>query len=224
MSKKIGGVVALAGLCALSLFLLNCGSSSSRPTGALYVLTQGSNGVGNNVSSYAIDLGSGSLSLINSNASTCPTASTQDNPEPCGLPLDILLDPTGATAFVLNQGAPACPTCGPGGNNPISPSIYPYTVGSDGSLSAPGTAVNWTTFCDSAVAMTRDAAGQFLFVIDYGTYPLPQTCPAIGTAASSADQAATFTGCPSISVFAMKAGSTTLTFVSQSSTYQSSFF
>ncbi len=224
MSKKIGGVVALLGLCALSLFLLNCGSSSSRPTGALYVVTQGSNGLGNNVSTYAIDLGSGSLSLVNSNASTCPTEATQDNPEPCGLPLDILLDPTGATAFVLNQGAPACLNCGPGDNSPIAPSIYPYTVGSDGSLSAPGTAVNWVTYPDSAVAMTRDAAGQFLFVIDHGTYPLPETCPAIGTAAASADVAATFAGCPSISVFAMKPGSTTLTFVSQSSTYQSPFF
>ncbi len=224
MSKKIGGLVALAGLCALSLFLLNCGSSSSRPTGALYVVTQGSNGVGNNVSTYAINLGSGNLSLVNSNASTCPTASTQDNPEPCGLPLDMLLDPTGLTAFVLNQGAPPCTTCGPGENNPILPSIYPYTVGSDGSLSAPGTAVNWTTYPDSAVAMTRDAAGQFLFVIDYGSYPSPATCPAKATAAASADQAATFVGCPSITVFAMKPGSTTLTFVSQSSTYQSSFF
>ncbi len=225
MSKKIGGVVALVGLCALSLFLLNCGSSSSRPAGALYVLTQGSTGIGNNVNTYAIDLGSGNLSLVNANASTCPTAATQDNPEPCGLPLEILLDPTGATAFVLNQGAPACSTCGPGDNNPIAPSIYPYTVGSDGSLSAPGTAVNWTTYPDSAVAMTRDAAGQFLFVIDHGSYPEPLTCPAIGTAATSAEQAATFAGCPSISVFAMsKPPSTTLTFVSQSSAYQSPFF
>ncbi len=225
MSKKIGGVVALLGLCALSLFLLNCGSSSSRPAGALYVVTQGSNGVGNNVSTYAINLGSGSLSLVNSNASTCPTAATQNNPEPCGLPLDILLDPMGTTAFVLNQGAPACPTCGPGDNNPILPSIYPYTVGSDGSLSAPGTAVNWTNYPDSAVAMTRDAGGQFLFVIDYGSYPSPATCPAVGTAAMNTDQAASFVGCPSVSVFAMpKPPSTALTFVSQSSTYQSSFF
>ena len=74
MSKKIGGVVALAAMCALSLFLLNCGSSSSRPSGVLYVLTQGSNGIGEPVSSFAIDLDSGDLSLINSNASTCATA------------------------------------------------------------------------------------------------------------------------------------------------------
>jgi len=225
MSKKIGGVVALAGLCALSLFLLNCGSSSSRPAGALYVLTEGSTGIGNNVNTYAIDLGSGNLSFVNANASTCPTAASQNDPEPCGLPLDILLDPTGLTAFVLNQGAPVCLACGPGGNNPIAPSIYPYTVNSDGSLSNPGTAVNWTTYPDSAVAMTRDAAGQFLFVIDHGSYPLPETCPAIAIAAANATQAADFEGCPSISVFAMpRPPSTTLTFVSQSSAYQSPLF
>ena len=106
MSKKIGGVVALVSMCALSLLLLNCGSSSSRPSGVLYVLTEGNNNIGNNVSSFALDLGTGSLSLVNSNASTCPTAATEGNPEPCGLPLDILLDPTGAAAFVLNQGTP----------------------------------------------------------------------------------------------------------------------
>ncbi|MGB9203402.1 MAG: hypothetical protein WCB94_05435, partial [Terriglobales bacterium] len=104
MSKKIGGVVALVGLCALSLFLVNCGSSSSRPAGVLYVVTQGSNGVGNYVSTFAMDLSSGGLSLVNSNASTCPTAATGTNTNPCGLPVDILLDPKGATAFVLDQG------------------------------------------------------------------------------------------------------------------------
>src|SRR5580704_12505824 len=106
MSKKIGGVVALVSLCALSLFLLNCGSSSSRPSGVLYVLTQGNNGIGNNVTSFSIDLGSGALSLVNSNASTCPTLATEKTPQPCGNPLSILLDPSGATAFVLNQGTP----------------------------------------------------------------------------------------------------------------------
>src|SRR5271166_3196279 len=103
MSKKTSVAVALLGLCALSLFLLSCGTSSSRPSGLLYVLTQGINGTGNNVSSFSIDLNSGNLSLINSNASTCSTAGTKS----CGLPLNILLDPTGATAFVLNQGVPS---------------------------------------------------------------------------------------------------------------------
>ena len=64
MSKKIGGFVALAGLCALSLILLNCGSSSSRPSGVLYVLTEGGTGIGNVISSYSVDLNSGELSDV----------------------------------------------------------------------------------------------------------------------------------------------------------------
>jgi hypothetical protein len=242
MSKKIGGVVALVVLCALSLFLVNCGSSSDRPAGVLYVVTQGDNSLGNYVSTFAMDLNSGGLSLVNSNASACPTLATSTNPNPCGLPVDILLDSTGATAFVLDQGAPACPTCSPGENNPIPPAIYPYTVGSDGSLSAPGTAVNWTcisqsatpcsqtnAYPDTAMAMVRDATVQcggtnpcFLFVIDVGQSPQPTTCPLLGTGVTNSTQATDFAGCPSISVFKMS--SNTLTFVSQSSTYQSPFF
>lgn len=158
MSKKIGLVVALAGMCALSLFLLSCGSSSSRPSGVLYVLTQGSNGTGNNISSFAIDLGSGGLSLINSNAPTCKTTGA------CGLPLNIVLDPTGATAFVLSQSA-----------------ISAYTVNSDGSFGAPSDPL---ILPDTAIAMTRDAAGDFLFVI---------------------------TSAPELRVYSIKAGSTNLT-------------
>jgi hypothetical protein len=234
MSKKIGGVIALVGMCALSVFLLNCGSSSSRPSGVLYVLTQGSFGFGNNISSFAIDLDSGGLSLVNSNAGTCPTAANTANPAPCGQPLDILLDPLGATAFVLNQGIPAA-------TPPVAPTIYPYTVNSDGSLSMPGTpAMGWNCiyptgsscggtppydlYYDTPVAMVRDAAGQFLFVIDQGQFPVKTTCPLVGTAANSLADADNFAGCPSISVFAVTPGSTTLTFVSQSSTYQSPFF
>jgi len=140
MSKKIGVAVRYAGMCALSLFLLSCGSSSSRPSGLLYVLTQGNNGVGNNVTSYAIDLGNGALSEINSNASTCATGSA------CGAPLSIVLDPTGAVAFVLSQGA-----------------ISSYKVNSDGSLGSPTTTTPWGN--DIAVGMTRDAGGTFLYVI-----------------------------------------------------------
>ena len=159
MSKKLGVVVALTAVCALSIFLINCGSSSSRPSGVLYVLTQGINGVGNSISSFAINLGSGNLSLINSNAQTCAT------PNACGLPLEILLDPTASAAFVLNQGSPCTPTpptCTPSGTTP--PTINSYKVGSDGSLSAPSTAATLTAG-DTAIAMTRDAAGNFLFVI-----------------------------------------------------------
>ena len=171
MSKKIGVVVALVGVCALSLFLLNCGSSSSRPSGLLYVLAQGSNGTGNNVSTFAIDLNSGNLSLINSNASTCATAGA------CGLPLDIVLDPTGATAFVLSQGA-----------------ISSFSVNSNGSFGTPTTA--WTvTTGDTALAMSRDAGGNFLYVITTGNQTVN---PPLS---------------PELYVFSTKPGSTTLTLV-----------
>jgi hypothetical protein len=206
MSKRIGGVVALAAICALSLFLLNCGSSSSHPTGILYVLTQGNNGVGNNVSSFATDLNSGNLTLINSNAATCNPAGSS-----CGLPLDILLDPAGSNAFVLNQGFfTAIP--------PVAPTIYPYTVNSDGSLSAPGTSVTWScgsgvsscAYSDNPVAMASDSMGQFLFVIGQGSFPTPgypnpspyPSCPHVPTAENDV--------CPSISVFAIKGNTLTL--------------
>ena len=53
--------------------------------------------------------------------------------------------------------------------------------------------------------MVRDAAGQFLFVIDQGVYPPPSTCPMIAAAVIPTSQQATdFVGRPSISVFAME--------------------
>jgi len=70
----------------------------------------------------------------------------------------------------------------------------------------------------------RDAAGQFLFVIDQGKVPSPTTCPLVGQGVKNSTDAQNFVGCPSISVFATQPGSTTLTFVTQSSTYQSPFF
>lgn len=95
MLKKTGFVVALLCMFALSALLMSCGSGSDRPAGILYVVSQSLA----NVSSYAVDLGSGDLSLITNNlADTCADTS-------CGLPLGISLDPTGATAFVLSQGA-----------------------------------------------------------------------------------------------------------------------
>ncbi|MGB8784036.1 MAG: beta-propeller fold lactonase family protein [Terriglobales bacterium] len=230
MSKKITGVVALVGMCALSIFLLNCGSSSSRPSGLLYVLTQGVNGGPNNISSFSMNLNNGALSLINFNATTCVTSGA------CGSPLDIVLDPTGANAFVLNQGIPCIVQldgkCVPSNNAPIAPSIYSFTANSDGSLSAAGAPVNWTcvmpngTACtyypDTATAMVMDAGGQFLFVIDQGVFPRLTTCPGVAGPVTNGPQASAYTGCPSISVFAIKG--TTLTLVSQSLTYQSPLF
>jgi len=217
MFKRIGGVLALAGLCALSVFFLSCGSSSSRPSGLLYVLSEEQS----NVSSFAVDLGSGNLSLINSNATTCTTLATA----PCGGPLQISLDPTGATAFVLNQGVPCVQgqtcvdPCGPQTIPPtqcvsIPPTIYGYSINSDGSLSAPATPVVWTRplsstdsqdDADIAVAMLRDAAGQFLFVVNEGSAPTQgnsylANCPQVPTR--------NFDACPSISVFSTKPGAT----------------
>ena len=232
MSKIIGGVLALAGLCALSMFLLSCGSTSSRPAGVLYVVNQGLNGSGNSISSFGINLDNGELQYLNSNASTCPTQPTSGNSSPCGLPVDVLLDPTGATAFVLNQGVQCPEVLGPGGTQwvcqtgftPVPPAIYPYTVNSDGSLAGPGPAVVWScglsvsasacNFNDTAVHLIRDDAGQFLFVIDSGSYPWPgsasptpyppvyPSCPHTPTGPTDV--------CPSITVFAMTPGSTTL--------------
>jgi 6-phosphogluconolactonase (cycloisomerase 2 family) len=221
MSKKMRGVVALAALCGLSLFLLNCGSTVSRSSGLLYVLSQGSS----DVSSYAINLTSGNLSLINSNASTCTTA-------PCGLPVNILMDPTSSVAFVLNQGVFTPPD--PTKNPPIPqsgsvPSMYGYTVNSDGSLAVkgdvspnpappaaspcdqpppalPAQGVFWR--CDLAVAMTRDTGGKFLFVITGGNQsvspsnPNPLQPPNLP---------------PQLYVFNTQTGSTTLSLASQTS-------
>jgi len=194
MSKKTRGVVALVALCALSLFLLDCGSTVNRSSGLLYVLIQGSS----DVSSYSINLNSGNLSLINSNASTCATAS-------CGFPLDIILEPTGATAFVLNQG-----TFNPSSSgNPVAPSIYGYTVNSDGSLAKGADVTPQSAFIagDLAVAMARDAGGKFLFVVSQGITPEPTTCNATPAPA----------GCPQLYVFTTQPGSTSLSLASQRS-------
>lgn len=241
MSRKLGGVVALAGACALSLFLLSCGSSSYRPAGVLYVLTQGEGGTGNFVSSFSIDLYSGNLSLINSvsDANTCPTLQNTP-PVACGIPVNIVMGPGGTTAFVLNQGVPCQPapsglTCAIDSQTGVAtvsvpPTIYPYTVNQDGSLSKPGIAVplnNPTSSQDteddaaSAIFMGRDTAGQFLFVLDKGSSPSPsngflQNCPGPFPTPGT-----NFTACPSISVFTMQAGSTTLTLASGSPFYLS---
>ena len=83
MLKRSGGVLVLVGICALSVLLLNCGSSSSRPSGLLYVISQANF----NISSFSIDLNNGGISLINSNAHTCMTL-TAEAAVSCGPPLE----------------------------------------------------------------------------------------------------------------------------------------
>lgn len=191
MSKTIRGILAFLALCGLSFLLLNCGSTVNRTSGLLYVLIQGTN----QVSSYAINLTSGNLSLINSNASTCDSGSS------CGLPLHIILDSTEANAFVLNQGPVSTvpPTVGVG-----LPSIYGYKVNSDGSLANGSdltTSAGDFVSGDLAVAMTRDPGGKFLFVITQGSVSPPANCPSAG--------------CPLLYVFSLQAGSTALSLASQ---------
>jgi hypothetical protein len=171
MLKKTSVVLAVLGICALGVFLLNCGSGSERPEGLLYIISQAEN----NISSYAINLDSGSLSLINSNATTCTTASGS-SPQPCGLAVKMMLDPTGNAAFVLNQGFTP---------SSVAPTIYGYSINSDGSFGSPTTAATLSANPgETAITMTEDTGGDLLFVI---------------------------TNAPAIYVFAAKAGSPTLT-------------
>ena len=163
MSKKLSGWLAFLGL---TLFLLSCGSSSSRPAGELYVLSQGEGNVGY----FAIDLNSGKLSLIN-----------KKTPADV-MPSSILLDPSGQVAYVLNTGT-----------NTISS----YTIGSDGTLSAP---TPTTLPVQNSVAMARDAAGTFLIVVSQGIVATAQSGP------GSAEP-------PAITVFATTSGSANLTLV-----------
>jgi 6-phosphogluconolactonase len=168
MAKNIRGFLAFLGLACVSLGLMNCGTTSSRSTGLLYVLSQGSNNVG----AYALNLTTGGLTLINSKATTGKA------------PSSIVLDPTGSAAFVLNSGD----------NN-----ITSFTVNKDGTLSNAGNPVSVPVA--NAVAMTRDAAGKFLFVVSQGSNPAPPvgTCPDF-TANSP---------CPALTVFSIQSGALT---------------
>jgi len=193
MSKKISGFLALFAFLGLTLFLINCGSSSSRPAGVLYALSQGAN----DVQSYAIDLGNGKLSLLSKTATTCSTL-TQTPSVPCGFPESILLDSSGANAFVLNQGVfnPGDPTqVPPIPPSGLAPSVYGYTVKSDGTLTVTGDLTSNPppskpvacdqppqgvfTACDLAIAMTLDASGKFLFVVTQGNQGISPALPAL---------------------------------------------
>jgi len=152
MLRKTGVVLALVAMCALSALLVNCGSGSERPAGVLYVISQAES----NISSYSINLDSGSLSFVNSNASTCTTASGS-NPQSCGLAVSMMLDPSSNVAYLLNQGSSP---------NSVPPTIYSYGVNSDGSFSSPTVAATLSANAgETALGMTEDTGGDLLFVI-----------------------------------------------------------
>jgi len=177
MLKKTGLVVAVLGIAALSTFLMSCGSGSDRPSGLLYVVSQSLS----NISSYAVNLNNGNLSLItNDLADTCADTS-------CGLPLTMSIDPSGATAFVLSQGA-----------------ISGFTVNGDGSLSTP-TAAATMPAGQTAVAMTATAAGDLMAVISIGA-PNPTDCLQDGQPYDPDTN-----DCPLISIYSTQPGSTTAT-------------
>ncbi|HTR26361.1 MAG TPA: beta-propeller fold lactonase family protein [Terriglobales bacterium] len=177
MLKKTGVVMAVLGIATLNTFLMSCGSGSNRPSGLLYVVSQSLS----NISSYAVNLNNGNLSLITNNlADTCADSS-------CGLPLTMSLDPSGATAFVLSQGA-----------------ISGYTVNSGGSLSQPTTAATMPSG-QTALAMASTAAGDMMAVISTGG-PNPTDCLQNGQAYDPNTN-----DCPLISIYSTNPGSTSVT-------------
>lgn len=201
MSTKTGGIVVLILCLALSVFLLNCGSSTSRPAGVLLVTSAGAD----TVQSYAINLSNGDLSQLNTSATTCSSGS-------CGSPGNMVMDPTKAVAFVLNQGDPLA-------SPPVPPSIYGYSVQANGSLSGAAdvsTSLGVFTAGDSIAVsgteMVRDSAGKFLFVVTQGANPPPPSpeCLTQGTP-----------GCPELLVFGTQPGSTALTAVGTPQTLSS---
>lgn len=136
--RRLIGLLILSPLASL---VLSCGGSS-RPAGVLLVISQGAL----NVTSYGINLNTGTLTQINTAvsvpANTIPTA--------------IKLDPAGAFAYVTSQAT--------GGLVPGS--ISAYSVKSNGTLSSAGS--NTATGVNP-VALTIDQGGHFVFVANQGS-------------------------------------------------------
>jgi 6-phosphogluconolactonase len=157
MSNKTCGILVLAGLVAISTLLMNCGSSSSRPAGVLFVASQGENTLG----SYAIDLNNGNLSKIQTSTATgsAPTIvvmggnsifalNTGGTPSISGYvvntngtlaqaattslsvpnPVAMAIDPAGKFLFVASQGSVPSPTNCP--QDPACPAISAFTTSS----------------------------------------------------------------------------------------------
>jgi 6-phosphogluconolactonase len=142
MCIKPRRTIGLLILSALASLVLSCGGSS-RPAGLVLVISQGAA----DVTSYGIDLNTGTLTHINSAA-----------PVPANtIPTAIVLDPAGSFAYVAAQASGGAPG-----------SISAYSVASSGKLSPAG---NSTATGVNPVALAMDKGGHFLFVANQGNIP-----------------------------------------------------
>ena len=114
MLKKLPAT--LTAFCALALILMfvNCGTSSSRPSGLVLVSSQGDN----TLLAYKADLNSGKLTQIDTSTSTTD------------LPTAVIFDPGGAFAYVATNPA--------SGNGKITA----YPVDNDGKLRGAGSSAD----------------------------------------------------------------------------------
>ncbi|PYX35862.1 MAG: hypothetical protein DMG75_12595 [Acidobacteria bacterium] len=105
MSIQVRGFAGILFLIALGSFLISCGTSPSRTAGVLLVTSEGAS----SVTSYGINLSTGGLSQINTSAQTQ------------NVPSSIVLDPSGAFAYVTNS---------------ASNTLSAYSVNPNGTLTA----------------------------------------------------------------------------------------
>ena len=175
---KFRFLISAVGIAAVGL-LTSCSSgnssvTSSSSTGVLYVATQGNQ----KVSTYSISLSNGALTAFGT-----PVIIGTPPPAPPAFPSAIILTPAGDAAFVASNGDDT---------TIWNDSIWAYKVGSNGTLTSAGNAVNVKlkasntvpslcpviplptphpqtdpTQCPTKpVALATDAGGKFLFVAD----------------------------------------------------------
>jgi 6-phosphogluconolactonase (cycloisomerase 2 family) len=151
MRTRFTWIAAVLALVAIG-FLIACStkySASSNNNGLVVVPTQGQAVM----ETFSLDLANGGMSQIN-NVNGPPTP---------GLSGPVVLDPSGAFAYVIVQESPALV--------PSVTGIATFKVGSDGKLGAGTTTPlnNVGAVPVSPVALRMDSAGKFLFVADSAT-------------------------------------------------------
>ena len=151
MWTRLTWIVAILALVVIG-FLMACSTKYSRSssTNALVVVPSQGSAV---MQSFSVNLANGEASQIN-NVNGPPTP---------GLPTAVILDPSGAFAYVImHQSAALVPSI---------TGIGVFPIGSDGKLGAGTT----TTLNNSVVpvALAMDSAGKFLFVANSGINGAP---------------------------------------------------